>query len=416
MFNKLFICPVAVARHCEAPLVKERTAYLDYLASRGSSHGSLRLTASYLLVITDILRLEDLPARMVLGTDIEEAAKRWATRRVRSKQYKPGKCSERCFISIASRWLDYSQRLERQLHRTNRFESWLAEFEDYMCNERGLSAATLRGRCYVISRFLGKMAADGNSPDSVTITDVDAYLQLLGEKYHYSRASLQMVAGCLRAFFRYGATRGWCGKGIADAIKSPRVYSLASLPCGPAWEDVKRLLALTEDDSPANIRDRAIIMLLAIYGLRAGEVTRLRLEDFDWQGEFLSVRCSKTRKARVFPLIRSVGDAVLRYVRQVRPRTHHREVFLSLQAPIQPMQVLWPIVANRLRRLGVALPHHGPHALRHACATHLLAEGLSLKQIGDHLGHSDPDATRIYAKVDMANLRQVANMDLGELL
>jgi site-specific recombinase XerD len=80
------------------------------------------------------------------------------------------------------------------------------------------------------------------------------------------------------------------------------------------------------------------------------------------------------------------------------------------------MQVLWPIVALRLRRLGVELPHHGPHALRHACATHLLAEGLSLKEIGDHLGHSDPDATRIYAKVDIAGLRQVANMDLGGLL
>lgn len=298
----------------------------------------------------------------------------------------------------------------------NSFASWFAEFDDYMRDERGLSPATRHGRCWVISRFVSTMAADGNSPGSVKIADVDAYLQRLGEKCHYSRASLQMVAGCLRAFFRYGVTREWCGKGIADAIKSPRVYSLDSLPCGPSWEDVKRLLALTEGDSPANIRDRAIIMLLAVYGLRAGEVTRLRLEDFDWRGEFLSVSCSKTRKARVFPLTRHVGDAVLRYVTQVRPRTHHREVFLSLKAPIQPMQVLWPIVGHRLRLLGVALSHHGPHALRHACATHLLAEGLSLKEIGDHLGHSDPDATRIYAKVDIAGLRQVANMDLGELL
>ena len=138
-----------------------------------------------------------------------------------------------------------------------------------------------------------------------------------------------MVAGCLRAFCRYGATRGWCHNGLAEAIKSPRVYSLDSVPTGPSWEDVKRLLALTEGNKPTDIRARAILMLLAIYGLRAGEVKQLRLDDFDWKRELLSVSCSKTRRRRIFPLSRPVGDAVLLYIRQVRPRTHHREVFLT---------------------------------------------------------------------------------------
>jgi site-specific recombinase XerD len=285
-----------------------------------------------------------------------------------------------------------------------------------MLNERGLAVATRRGRRFVINGFLSKMIAAGDSPTVLTIRDIDAYLQSLGEQGGHSRASLQMIAGCLRAFCRYGATRGWCGNGLAEAIKSPRVYSLDSLPSGPSWEDVKRLLALTEGNKPANIRDRAILMLLAIYGLRAGEVLQLRLEDFDWESELLSVRCSKTRKGRIFPLSRPVGDAVLRYVRQVRPRTSHREVFLTLLAPIRPVRALWAIVAKRLRHLGVTTTHHGPHALRHACATHLLSEGLSLKQIGDHLGHCDPDATRIYAKVDISGLRKVADVDLGGLL
>jgi site-specific recombinase XerD len=256
----------------------------------------------------------------------------------------------------------------------------------------------------------------GDSLTDLSITNVDSLFQLLGEKCGYSRASLQKFAGDLRAFFRFGAIRGWCSKGLAEAIKSPRVYSLDSLPSGPSCEDVKRLLALTEGDSPMDIRDRAILMLLAMYGLRAGEVQRLRLEDFDWEGELLTVRCSKTLKGRIYPLSRPVGDAVLRYITQVRPRTGHREVFLSLRGPIQPLAMLWPIVAKRLRRIGVTTIHHGPHALRHACATHLLAEGMSLKQIGDHLGHRDPDATRIYAKVDIIGLRQVADMDMGGLL
>jgi integrase/recombinase XerD len=298
----------------------------------------------------------------------------------------------------------------------DRIQYWLTEFDDYMRNERGLSVATRRGRRSILNRFLGKVVAVGDSLTDLTIRDIDGFLQSLGEQGDHSRVSLQFIAGCLRVFFRYGATRGWCRNGLAEAIHSPRVYSLDTLPGGPSREDVKRLLALTEGDGRADIRDRAILMLLAVYGLRAGEVTQLRLDDFDWKGELLSVSCSKTRRTRIYPLSRPVGDAVLRYITQVRPLTNHREVFLTLLAPIRPVQALWAIVAKRLRHLGVTTPHHGPHALRHACATHLLAEGFSLKQIGDQLGHQDADSTRIYAKVDISGLRKVADVDLGGLL
>ena len=88
-----------------------------------------------------------------------------------------------------------------------------------------------------------------------------------------------------------------------------------------------------------------------------------------------------------------------------------------MRAPFRPLRSgLWRIVARRLRPLGVSISHHGPHALRHACATRLLDQGLSLKEIGDHLGHRQPDTTRIYAKVDLAGLRRVAEFDLGGLL
>jgi site-specific recombinase XerD len=290
---------------------------------------------------------------------------------------------------------------------------WLAEFEAYMTNERGLSVATKRGRRSVIRRFLRTLETE-ESPTVLTVRGVDAFLQSLGESGEHSRASLQMVACCLRAFCRYGATRGWCDSSLVDAIKSPRVYSLDSVPIGPSWEDVKRLLALTEGDKPSDIRARAILMLLAVYGLRAGEVKRLRLDDLDWEKELLSVSCSKTRRRRIFPLSRPVGDAVLRYIRQVRPRTEHREVFLTFDG--RPLNDVYAMVSRRLRQLGAPIPHHGPHALRHACATHLLAEGCSLKQIGDQLGHQDADSTRIYAKVDIIGLRKVADIDLGGLL
>ena len=416
MFNKLFTRPDTIVHHQTAPLASERLAYLNHLAGQGSAFKSLCQTAPYLLRITDRLRLNKPPDRMVSVTEIKQAADQWAVRRKKGRYHKPGACSKGRFVSIATLWLEFMGRLKHQPKLKSRFEPWLSEFDDYMRIERGLSTVTRSGRRWVVGRFLDRTVTSGNAPTGLTIADVDRYFQTLGNQDGYSRVSLLVVAGCLRAFFRYGAARGWWRKGIAEAIKSPRVYSLASLPSGPSWADVKRLLALTEGDDPTAIRDRAILLLLASYGLRAGEVIRLRLDDFDWKDELLSVTCSKSKKKRVFPLSRPVGDAVLRYITKVRPRTMHREVFLSLYAPIHPIYSLGHVVSKRLRRLGVSITHYGPHCLRHACATHLLAEGLSLKQIGDQLGHADPATSLIYAKVDIAGLRQVANFDLGELL
>lgn len=416
MLNKLFTRPDTIVHHQTAPLAKERLAYLNHLASRGSALSSLRQTAPYLLRIMDRLHLDEPPDRMISVAEIEQAANQWARRRKKGRYHKPGACSNGRFVSIATSWLEVMGRVKRQPKPESRFEPWLSEFDDYMRNERGLSTVTRSGRRWFVSHFLDRTVTPGNALTGLTIADVDRYFKALRDQNGYSRVSLQVVAGCLRAFFRYGAARGWCRKGMAEAIKSPRVYSLDSLPSGPSWADVKRLLALTEGNDPTDIRDRAILMLLAIYGLRAGEVIHLRLDDFDWKNELLSVTCSKSQKQRVFPLSRPVGDAILRYITQVRPRTPHREMFLSIYAPIRPVRSLGHIVSERLRRLGVSVAHYGPHCLRHACATHLLAEGLSLKQIGDQLGHGDPGTSLIYAKVDMTGLRQVANFDLGGLV
>lgn len=199
---------------------------------------------------------------------------------------------------------------------------------------------------------------------------------------------------------------------------APRVFPYETIPAGPSWDDVNRVLAAAQGNRPADIRDRALLMLLAVYGLRSSEVVGLLLEDFDWERETLTIPRGKRQAPRTYPLCRPVGDAVLRYLREVRPRSDRREVFLTLRAPFRPLPWggLGQAVRRRLHALDVALPHYGPHALRHACATHLLAQGLSLKEIGDHLGHRSPETTRIYAKVDLVGLRAVADFNLGGLL
>jgi integrase len=166
------------------------------------------------------------------------------------------------------------------------------------------------------------------------------------------------------------------------------------------------------------IRDHAILMVLAVYGVRSREVARLCLEDIDWQKETIVFTRAKVGGSHSFPLQESVGAAIVRYLKEVRPKSRCREVFLTRHAPIGPLSggALWAVVGHHLRKRAPSIKHHGPHSLRHACATRLLNQGLSLKEIGDHLGQRDPEATRIYAKVDLVRLRQVASFDLGGLL
>jgi integrase/recombinase XerD len=97
---------------------------------------------------------------------------------------------------------------------------------------------------------------------------------------------------------------------IAEAIRGPRLYAQESLPSGPAWSDVQRILAHTEGDSLADVRDRAILMFLAIYGVRSGDVRSLRLDRIDWPGCVLRVFRLKKRQPEVYPLLQSVAEAV----------------------------------------------------------------------------------------------------------
>lgn len=420
MFERLFTRRSVLARHRDGPLAQERLAYLAHLADQGSSLITLQRPAQHLVAVADYLRLAERPDEIIRHEEIERQASRWARRaRRRARKLhkrKGGSTLKQVFLWRATNWISFMGRLKQRLVPVNPNAGLLAAFADYMQREQGFSSATITSRCRFVRRFLDQLGATSGSLREITIARIDAaFLEMLGSGGH-SRAAVHVYANHLRAFLHYAETRGWYPKGLADAIHGPRVYTHSSLPTGPSWGDVKRLLAAAEGDRPTDIRDRAILMLLAIYGLRSVEVRRLRLEDLDWEQESLRVACDKTRKTRTYPLSRPVGDAVLRYLKEVRPRSLHREVFLSLQAPIQPMGQLGSLVARRLRRLDLSIPHHGPHALRHACAAHLLDQGFTLKEIGDHLGHRDPDTTRIYAKVDLKGLRQVADFDLGGLL
>ena len=416
MFDQLFTSSRAIDRHSRSPLLEERLRYLAHRAAQGSTRSSLRLTAQHLLIFVEQFDLRT--AHDVSLEAIQNAAKAWVGTTQRAQCTADGRWGRVRFSSDAKNWLDFLGRLRQPTVPPHPYAHLIDEFCGYLSHDRGLAQATIRIRRWYIGEFLERLWQENRPFSDMCIRDIDAAIARKGEQDFYSRVSIAQYVGALRTFFRYAEQRRWCSRGLAAAIMCPRVFADEGLPKGPSWEEVQRLLARTEGDHPKSIRDRAIIMLFAVYGLRVGDVRALRIDDFDWEKELICIRRPKSRTRQSYPLSHTAGEAILRYLKEVRPRTPHREVFLTLKAPIRPIGsgALYDLVSNRLVAMGVSLKHHGPHALRHACASRLLAEGLSLKEIGDHLGHRKLDTTRVYAKVDLPGLRLVADFDLGGVL
>ena len=418
MFERLFDRPATLARQRAGPLLEERLRYLSHLAEQGVGRHGLQVRAYYLLMVAQCLRLAERPGELISHGEIERQAHLWAPqpgpRKVIGSKWQRVR-----FLRHATQWLQFCGRLQPLPETPHRYAEMIAAFADFLGREKGLAPSTIRACCSRVREFLDRVGSTASdSLDTITVTQLDEALAEYVAAGGYARTTVQEIVGKLRAFFRYAEMCHWCPPGLAAALKAPRVFTQGSLPVGPSWHEVQQVLALTEGNPPVDIRDHALLLLLTVYGLRAGEVVRLRLNDLDWEQERLTVRRSKSGRSQIYPLSRVVGAALIRYLREARPPASLREVFVTRHPPFRPMDrgTLYLIVARRLRTVNPSLLHYGPHALRHACATHLLEQGLSLKEIGDHLGHRHPDTTRIYAKVDLARLRQVADFDLGGVL
>ena len=414
MFETLFKYPRVVARHGGGPSVEARERFLTHCVSQGLAGATLLRHARELLVIAE--RIDITSGEPIDSPAIEATADCWTREQHHRHRVQALQWSRKLLVQTATTWLHFLGCLEEPQPKTVPFADRLADFAAYQRDERGLSPATIRGQGWQVEKFLTWLGAQNRSFDDVSLEDVDTFLAGNGKRGG-GRLSVSTSAKALRAFFRHAAVRGWCGASIATGIDGPRLFQHEGLPVGPSWPDVQRLIASTGGDTARDIRDRAILMLLATYGFRSGEAAGLCLEDVNWESEILAVSRPKQRRAQEYPLVSEVGEGILRYLQQVRPRCARREIFLTLKAPFRRVSqgALYHLVSTRLGTLGIQIPRRGPHSLRHACAGRLMAEGFSLKEIGDRLGHRSAEATRVYAKVDLVGLRAVANFDLGGL-
>lgn len=295
------------------------------------------------------------------------------------------------------------------------FQCWAPHFFEYLRAERGLSPTTVAAYSFQLARFEEYVVGRRLSVDGLSPAILDGFLA--ERRVHLCARSLGSTCAALRAFLRYLFREGSVRRDISSMVDGPRTYHLSEIPRAISAADVSQTLAAVERRSTTGRRDYAMLMLLVVYGLRAREVAALTLDDIDWRGSILHVRGRKAGHVGTYPLTSEVGEAMLDYLRHGRPDTLDRRIFFRIAAP--RAAVTHRVVSLRaktyLRKAGIAVSRPGSHTLRHSCAQRLVDADFSLKVIGDFLGHRHPTSTRIYSKVAIEALREVALGD-GEAL
>jgi site-specific recombinase XerD len=289
-------------------------------------------------------------------------------------------------------------------------EQIVEAFSAFIINERGLSHGARIRQALFARRFLQEVYPSGTCEFAVlTPKLVISYV----ERHALDGAADSGKAMCwsLRAFLRYLHLRGHIANPLADCVPSIRRWRLAGLPTFLPSEKVQQVLAGCDRTTPMGLRDYAILMVLSKLGLRAGEVVALTLDDIDWQAGEIRVH-GKGRRHAVMPLRRDVGAAIVAYLRQGRPVTTNRHLFLRTLAPHVGFSsgcAVTMIAKEALKRAGIhGYAHHGAHLFRHSLATDLLRSGASFDEIGQLLRHKSTDSTRIYAKLDIEKLRTLS--------
>ncbi len=312
-------------------------------------------------------------------------------------------------------WSPEAQLHAKMLRRITRADAKnrraLREFADWLASFRGLTPGTIRVHIGSASTFLD--AVTSGSPcscpralRSVTVREIEGFFV----EYAQGRgiALRRSMRSAMRSLLQFAVHRGWIGPEMAEAVPSLTGYRLRRLPRGLDDEQLSTLLTAPWKPSRCPRRDRAIVWLLATYGVRRFQVSALQLGDIDWQDRTITFAAHKGGKAIQHVLTDAVAHALSEYLSRERPPSDRNDVFLRWVRPhvrLAP-DAITAVVSRRAQRCG--LPPVSPHVLRHAFATRLLRAGQPIKAIADLLGHRSLGAVAVYAKVDVTRLLSVA--------
>ncbi len=280
----------------------------------------------------------------------------------------------------------------------------LAEFGAWIVRNRGVAQSTVGQYGRTVAELIESL---GEDPAQYSAQSLRGFV--LDRARGHGLSLAMCVAGAVRAFLRFLVATKRCDAGMAHAIPDFAGSRRPNTPRFMEPADLERVIVACKGRDPCEVRDRAVILLLARLGLRAGDVAGLSIADIDWKRGRLSVM-GKSRRQEWLPLPQAVGDAILEYLRSARPSLASTRVFTTVNAPIRPLTraAVGHVARMALRRAGVNAPSNGAHVFRHSAATAMLRGGASLAAVGAVLRHRSPSTTAHYAKVDFALLSEIA--------
>ena len=292
----------------------------------------------------------------------------------------------------------------------DRADAHVRAFMAHLDEVRGYAPSTVRRQGQIAAEFLDwlRVAETPERLSALSAKDLEGFAARLCKRM--GRVGLQKPVAILRNLLRFLAADGVVAPGLDELIERPRVYRQEQLPRSLPWSTVEALLASIDCSTPIGKRDFAMFSLMTTYGLRACDVVALALDDIHWRSGYIRVRQSKTGKPVDLPLTDEVSDAIRDYLKHARHHGPHRQVFLRMRAPQGTLKSTAVIEAFQAwsRRSGLDIPYKGVHCIRHSYALHLLRQGVSLKTIGDLLGHRSPESTTAYLRLASEDLRTVA--------
>ena len=285
-------------------------------------------------------------------------------------------------------------------------EELVGRYRRWLVGERGLAEATVERYVKLARLFLAQHSA-GSVPALEKLTGTDIVAFLLRESERLSVGSVKGRVAELRSLLKFLYLQGLTPRPLATVVPPVAGWRDTGVPKAIPAADVALLLGGCDRHGPIGVRDFAILMLVARLGARSVEVARLRLEDIDWRAGQIILR-GKASRLEAMPLPVDVGQALAAYLRQARPPTRIRNVFLAAKAPMRPIPpgLVADVTHRACDRAG--LPRIGAHRLRHSLATDMLRRGATIVEVSQVLRHRDLATTAIYAKVDYAALRAVA--------
>jgi site-specific recombinase XerD len=284
----------------------------------------------------------------------------------------------------------------------------LKAFREHLTQVRGTANVSALLYARYIRTFLRNIHTEGKFAfHAITARDVEAFVTSMAMRY--KPKTVKLYCSSLRAFFRFLRLTGKIEIALENAVPIVPNWSLSNIPKYLTEEQVLAFLSSFEENNTIGLRNRAMALLMATMGLRAGEVANLKFEDIDWRKSSIRVRNSKSHHIDYLPLDSKAGEALAAYLRR-KPQTETRHVFVRLATPIgMPLnaQAISAAIRRAFKRCYPGEPAHGTHTLRHSLATSMLTKGATFKEIADVLRHRNIETTAIYAKVDIKNLANV---------